>query len=344
MGIELVSLFLILVALLMGWLGARWVVSNATRLALVDAPEHRSSHTQPTPTGGGIGMVFGAAASMATLAWLHSEPVLMLAAALALLLALAGLADDRTGLSPKLRLLIQFAVLCGLLAWMSPLPALTLPFTMSVSGAWLLVVGMLAALWWVNLFNFMDGIDGLAAAQAIFMLLAASLLAWLAQPHAIYYPIWRAMLMTAAAVQGFLILNWPPARVFMGDTGSLFLGFIMVFFGLATVSCYWMNYPAWMILGALFITDATVTLVVRLLQGQRPPQAHRSHAYQRLARRWGTHRPVTLLYMGINLLWLFPLAGIALFKPTYAWLAVAVAYAPLLAAAIWLGAGRQDHA
>lgn len=334
----------ILLAGLAGWLGARWVVSNAKRFALLDTPGQRASHTQPTPTGGGIGMALGAVAAMAGLGWMYAEPILLLAASLALLLALAGLADDRMGLSPKLRLLIQFAVLCGLFYWMNPLPALALPFDISLWGTGLLAVGMLAALWWVNLFNFMDGIDGLAATQAIFMLLAACLLAWLLHPYAVHYPIWLAMLATAAAALGFLMLNWPPARVFMGDTGSLFLGFIMVFFGLTTVSYGWMNYPAWMILGALFIVDATVTLCVRLVRGERPQQAHRSHAYQRLARRWGAHLPVTLLYMGINLLWLFPLAGLALFKPTYAWQLVAVAYAPLLAAALWLGAGKDDHA
>lgn len=341
---KLTGLLFAVTAFLAGWLGARWVASNAKRFALVAAPEQRSSHTLPTPTGGGIGMVLGAVAAMAGLGWVYADSILFVAASLALMLALSGLADDRMGLSPRLRLLIQFVVLSGLLYWMSPLPALVLPFGISVSGTALLALGMLAALWWINLFNFLDGIDGLAATQAVFMLLAACLLAWLTHPYAVHYPIWLAMLTTVAAVLGFLMLNWPPARVFMGDTGSLFLGFIMVFFGLASVSYGWMNYPAWMILGALFITDATVTLCVRLVRGQRLLQAHRSHAYQRLTRRWEAHLPVTLLYLGINLLWLLPLAGVAMLKPTYAWHAVTLAYAPLLAIVFWLGAGKGDHA
>ena len=330
-------------AFLIGWLGARVMVLYSNKTGGLDVPGARSSHSHPTPTSGGVGVAVGVLAFMFWLGGEGGDQALLFIAGLGSVMCLTGWVDDRIGLSVGLRLLIQLLVLITMLLILELLPVLTLPGNVGLDGGWLLLVGVVAALWWVNLFNFMDGIDGLAASQALFMLCAASILTWLVQPYAIHYPAWQAMPIAAAAVLGFLVLNWPPARVFMGDTGSLFLGFLLVFFGLVTIMYGWMNYPAWMILGALFITDATVTLMVRLAQGQRLHQAHRSHAYQKLARRWGAHRPVTLLTIAINLLWLLPLAGIAMFKPAYAWLAVAVAYTPLLASVLWVGAGTEDH-
>jgi len=242
------------------------------------------------------------------------------------------------------RLMIQAGAVMGLFAWLTPLPQLMLPWGGSLSGFWLALAGVLVSLWWINLFNFMDGIDGLAGMQALFMLAAASSLSWWLQPEIAHHGLWAAMLATSAAALGFLVLNWPPARVFMGDAGSLFLGFVMVFFAQQTIASGWLSYPSWMILGALFIVDASVTLCVRLLRGERLHEAHRSHAYQRLARRWHAHRPVTLLYAGINLFWLWPLEACALRLPDDGWKLAMLAYIPLLAAVLWLGGGRQEHA
>lgn len=289
-------------------------------------------------------MAFGTSLVMTWLGFSSGEILLIAAACLGLVLALAGWLDDRKGLPPGVRLLIQAGVVFTLLVILFPLPPLELPFGIDLSGYWLMLAGVLAALWWINLFNFMDGIDGLAATQAIFMLGAAGLLAWWGQPAIADDEIWIAILATVAAALGFLTLNWPPARVFMGDAGSLFLGFVMVFFALQTISSGWLGYPAWMILGALFVVDATVTLLARLARGERPHEAHRSHVYQRLARRWGAHLPVTLLYMGANIFWIFPLAACTLRWPAHGWMFVALAYLPLLAAAWRLGAGRQEHA
>ena len=335
---------LCIAAFLIAWLGARVVATQATQLGLVDEPGHRSSHTAPTPTGGGIGLALGTSAAMAWLGFSAGEQWLIVAACLGLALALAGWHDDRKGLSPGVRLLIQAGAVLVLMAWLFPLPSLALPFGLVVSGYGLMLAGVLAALWWINLFNFMDGIDGLAATQVVFMLVGAGFLSWWFHPGVASDAVWLAMLATAASALGFLMLNWPPARVFMGDAGSLFLGFVLVFFAVQTITLGWLSYPAWMILGALFIADATVTLSVRLLRGKRPHEAHRSHAYQRLARRWNAHRSVTLLYLSLNLVWILPLAASAMLWPVYAWQMAALAYMPLIAAVLWLGAGREDHA
>ena len=242
----------------------------------------------------------------------------------------------------------------------------------------LVVALMLLGTWWINLYNFMDGIDGIAASQALFMLLAGVLLRSLVlaetgadtapglldrlQLQFLMTDPWSTgSLIIAAATAGFLVHNWAPARIFMGDAGSLFLGFsILAVAGLditghltwlreaqltgeTDVSAgYGIPVTSWMILGALFITDATVTLLRRLLSGQRVGDAHRSHAYQRLSRHWNSHARVTLVYCLINVLWLLPLAALARLQPGQAWHLVALAYLPLVIAAYLLGAGRKE--
>ena len=127
---------------------------------------------------------------------------------------------------------------------------------------------------------------------------------------------------------------WPPAKIFMGDVGSTWLGFMLFALALLSVQACWLSYATWLVLAAVFVADATVTLLTRLLRGERWYEAHRNHVYQKLARRWGGHRPVTLLAVGINVLWLAPLAWACAAWPqwTFGW--VLLAYAPLVVGAI----------
>jgi Fuc2NAc and GlcNAc transferase len=124
--------------------------------------------------------------------------------------------------------------------------------------------------------------------------------------------------------------------------GSTYLAFMIFALALLSVREGWLTYPAWLVLGAVFVADASVTLARRVLAGERWFEAHRSHAYQRLSRRWGSHRRVTLLVIGINLLWLAPLALASLVWPGAAWICVVLAYGPLVTAVILFGAGKKD--
>ena len=146
----------------------------------------------------------------------------------------------------------------------------------------------------------------------------------------------------AASGAAFLLLNWPPARIFMGDAGSTYLGFMQAFFALDTVASGWLTPWQWLILGAVFLTDATVTLLRRLLNGERIFEAHRRHAYQVLSRRWGGHRPVTLACIAVNIVWLWPLAYLAGLAPEFGWLVASAAYVPLIVAALAVGAGAPE--
>lgn len=324
--------FLLMVSATVSFVGAWWVRRNAVRLKLVSVPNERSSHSLPTPHGGGLGIVL--AGSMAGVWLAMSQPAIWwIIPALALLLALVGLVDDIWHLPAQARFSVQISLVFVLL-WSFGL--------IRPADVTLVIVLLLAGTWWINLFNFMDGIDGIAALQAVFMLLAGALLgAWI-HPELIQTTGWQWMLCLAAATCGFLALNWPPARVFMGDVGSTYLAFMIFALALHSVQAGWLSVSVWLILGSVFISDATVTLLHRLLTGQRWHAAHRSHAYQRLARRLGSHRPVILVILAINVLWLVPLASAALIWPRWDWLVTLLAYAPLMLAVHVLGAGRRD--
>lgn len=325
------SVLLLLASGLLAWAGTRLVLLHAERLGLVQAPNYRSSHVKPTPHGGGVGIVLGGSAAGIWLAWIQGGALFWLISGLAFLLAMLGLWDDMRHLPARTRFAAQ-VLLCALL--------------LQVLGdsSPLILAGLLlfAGVWWVNLFNFMDGIDGMAASQAVFMLLAGALLGTWFHPAAVDAAGWLWMLAVATATLGFLLFNWPPARIFMGDMGSTYLAFMIFALALLSVHEGWLTYPVWLVLGAVFVSDASVTLLRRMLAGERWFEAHRSHAYQRLSRRWGSHRRVTLLTIAFNLLWLAPLAWACLAWPGWAWLCMVLAYVPLGTAMLTLGAGKQD--
>jgi Fuc2NAc and GlcNAc transferase len=325
------------------------VLRRAETLRLVQMPNHRSSHDHPTPNGGGLGIVV--AGSLAGLGlvlffgWVVGRWVLGLAA----VLAAVGLRDDVVHLPARVRFGVQVVVCAGGLMALGDLPVLALStgLELEVAGWALFGLLLLAGVWWINLFNFMDGIDGIAGAQAVFMLLAGAVMAMWAVPEAVHSPIWMWMLCTAAATVGFLLLNWPPAKIFMGDVGSTWLAFMVFALALLSVQAGWLSYAVWLVLAAVFVTDATITLLTRMLRGERWYEAHRSHAYQRLSRRWqgdrkAGHRSVTLLAAAVNGLWLMPWAWACVQWPTGAVAFVVAAYLPLVLAAWWLGAGRPD--
>lgn len=327
---ELLPFAALILAFALSYGLTRWVRSHAARLRLVQEPNHRSSHAAPTPTGGGIGIVGGAAASMLLLAGAQAQMAALMLPAL--ILAGVGWRDDKASLPATLRLLVQLGV-CIVAVGLVPPPAIdALPV-----GFWAVLV-VLGGVWWINLFNFMDGIDGIAAQQAITMLLGA---AWLSYGGT-DASWWWCMIALASATFGFLVQNWPPAKIFMGDAGSTFLAFMLFVLALLSIREGALSYATWLILGALFITDSSLTLVRRMLARERWFEAHRSHAYQHLARRWGSHKKVTLLALAINSCYLLPLAAQAQSMPEFAASFLAAAYAPLIFGAWKYGAGKAN--
>jgi len=150
------------------------------------------------------------------------------------------------------------------------------------------------------------------------------------------------LLVLAAAVSGFLVWNWPPAKIFMGDACSGFLGLTLGLLALVTVSGDAINLWSWIILYGVFVVDATYTLFSRVFRGERFYEAHRSHAYQILARRFKSHKKVTLGVLAVNMFWLFPLAVVSSRHPQFAFPCFIAALTPLLLITVKTGAGRTD--
>jgi Fuc2NAc and GlcNAc transferase len=274
------------------------------------------------------------------LSFLQSLPI-QLGAALAgagIICAAVGFWDDHARLSAGKRLAAHFVAAAIALAALGGVPALQLA-GLTVPGGWpAQIAGALAIVWLLNLYNFMDGIDGLAASEAVTVCVGGAVIS-----HYAGHPVAVTVcLLLAAASAGFLVWNYPPARIFMGDVGSGFLGAV---FGVLVVDAlhhsaalFW----SWLILLGAFIVDATLTLLRRLARRERVHEAHRSHAYQHAARALGAHRPVTLAFAAINLVWLLPFALAVATGHLRGELALIVAWLPLVLAALRLRAGVPD--
>ena len=191
----------------------------------------------------------------------------------------------------------------------------------------------------LNLFNFMDGIDGIAAAEAVFLMGGGVLLSGISGTGA---QTSNGAIVIGAASLGFLVWNWAPAKIFMGDVGSGYLGYVIAVLAIASARDNPTALLSWLILGGVFFCDTTVALARRLVRGEHLSQAHRSHAYQRLARRWQSHGRVTGAVLAIDVCWLLPCALFAIKHPALAAWTVLVALVPLALLVFLTGAGRSE--
>jgi Fuc2NAc and GlcNAc transferase len=309
---------------------------------LLDVPNARSSHSVPTPRGGGLAIVLAATGGFLALYALHALPTRLLVALCGggIAVAAVGFIDDRGALPARIRIAVHIAAAIWAVIWLGGLPALRTGSSVMELGWTGDVLAVLGVVWTLNLFNFMDGIDGIAASEAIIVSAGGgSLMLSAGLPPQVP----AAALVFAAACSGFLPWNWPRARIFMGDVGSGYLGYTIAVLAIAATGDSPVFAWVWLLLGGAFFVDATVTLARRILRGEQPHVAHRSHAYQWLARRWGSHRPVTLAVIAVNMLWLLPSAWLAANYPPFALWILAGAFAPLIIVAIAAGAGRQER-
>ncbi len=317
-----------------------WMRQYAMDRRLLDVPNARSSHLEPTPRGGGLAIVlsFGVLFVVQVLSG-GPDPRLALAVLPAVLIVAAiGLRDDLNDVSATRRILVHAVAVAWALHWLGG--ELTIPVPQGqLSVGWSAhLLALVSIMWFLNLFNFMDGIDGIAAAEAAFIAFAG---AWLSTQSG-QYDLCSLLLVLGAAALGFLVWNWHPAKIFMGDVGSGFLGAALGILGLAAVFADADLFWPWLILPGVFVTDASVTLARRFVRGDRWFEAHRSHAYQRAARRWG-HARVTLGVFWINAGWLLPWALLAATEPQLGLLFALATYLPLLFLALWLDAGGAEQ-
>jgi UDP-N-acetylmuramyl pentapeptide phosphotransferase/UDP-N-acetylglucosamine-1-phosphate transferase len=259
----------------------------------LELPNERSLHTKPVPSGAGVAII----ATVAAL-WSASQGFAFEYGHVLLLTALSGLAvlswaDDRYRLTPGVRLAAHVLAVAAVLGAVAPdqrvLPAVPLVAERVALG--------LGWLWFINLFNFMDGIDGLAGCEAIAVALGYAVV--MAAQHAAA-PFGDLAMLVAGACVGYLLWNWHPARVLMGDAGSIPLGFLLGW--LLIDLAHHGHWPAAVILPLYFVTDATLTLSKRLLRGEAPWRAHREHAYQRAVLGGATPQAVVWRVNAANLL------------------------------------------
>ncbi|MES9992459.1 MAG: glycosyltransferase family 4 protein [Candidatus Thiodiazotropha sp.] len=331
----------------------------ALRRGLLDRPNLRSSHMVETPRGGGIAFVM---IYLLVAAWLmldHSDVAdqsdrlyltLLLGGGLVVFI---GFVDDHRNVHPLLRFIIHLIAALIALAILE-MPDVVLWPGLSLSGWWMNALILIGLVWLLNLYNFMDGIDGIASLQGITVLFTVVLILAFNQTR---LESLEPLLILAACIAGFLLWNWPPARIFMGDAGSGFIGYALGVSALYTANAYPISLWSWMILLGLFVVDATWTLSVRMLNGEKWYHPHAKHAYQHLARRRQSiyidrglppdrsrslaHRWVILQGLAINLVWLLPLGWLATVVPGYGFALTLIAYLPLFFLVKSVGAGRD---
>ncbi len=294
MGIALILVIFFVLSILFTGLYRQYALSRA----LLDHPNHRSSHSQPTPRGGGVVFCLLFFISLIALPYLGLAPwdSFKVLGVPSLIIVVLGYCDDINGLPAKLRFSIQMvaAVLFFYLlevdysnylhGWLAALHGV---------GFVLLVV---ATVWSTNLYNFMDGTDGIAAVEAITLYGMGGLLLWMQGAHQLAYLAWCLVV----GVCGFLVWNWPCAKIFMGDVASSFLGFLVIPFALFGYFEYGLSVFIWFILYLAFTMDATLTLWRRVWHKDKIFEAHKLHAYQRLHQAGYSHTQVLFVMIFLN--------------------------------------------
>ncbi len=287
----------------------RMVIALAVSSGRLDEPGHRQSHTRTTPTGGGLGLVSAVVLATAVLWALDGIAVEWAAAVLPgmSLLAVTGWLDDRRSLSRTFRLAVQLGVSFWLLVF--------LHLKGQAPGLPGLAMGGIVMVWVMNMYNFMDGSHGMAGFEGVFAGIVAGVVFLQQSDVAMALPAF----LVAAACAGFLPWNFPRPRIFMGDSGSVPVGFALGSLLLIGVVRGSVNLPVASLVLAVFLVDSSLTLIQRVIRGERWYTAHRKHVYQRLIAKGWPHSRVLLLYQAINIILVMPAIVLAMMYPEYAW-------------------------
>lgn len=309
------------------------------RTRQLDIPNERSSHTVPTPRGGGIAIVVATLGS-GVLLWLGGHLPGPVAAAVlggGTLVALVGHIDDRTSLAATPRLIAQLVAVLFCLACIGGVPEMRIGSFTWEPGILGFVIALVGLTWLINLTNFMDGIDGLVASYTIFVGIVGGALLWQGGVHGEAIFLW----LLASAALGFLVFNWAPATIFMGDVSSGFLGLVVGIIAVATSDT--VSLWVWGVLVAPFIADATVTRAVRGIRYKDWFGAHRTHLYQRLSRKWKSHATVVCGFWLLNLLVVLPAAIAAQTAPQLGWAIMGFVWLVFFTCAWGCGAGLNQE-
>jgi len=277
---------LVLATVFVTWLVRFWAIKKS----IIDIPNERSSHTVPTPRGGGLAIVV-VWYTFLTFAFFagHMPTQLYLALMSSIVLAGVSFIDDIRNLSPRIRLASQLVSAVLALYFLGGLQSIDLGFTILKLPVWTNILVVVAILWAINLFNFLDGIDGYLGMEGVFVFVTLFLFT-----HDFN------TLAFAAVIAGFLVWNWPKAKIFCGDIGSTVIGFTIMVFGVNFQNTGQLSVLVPLILSGLFWVDASLTLWRRFRNKEQLSIAHRKHAYQRFTQAGFSHRKVVLLGVLVN--------------------------------------------
>lgn len=292
-------IFLILLGFPLSWTLTGLMRRYALSHGVVDVPNERSSHAVVKPRGGGVAIAAAFLLGIAALAALGVLPTNLVIAlgGGGVLVAGVGWLDDQRGLSPISRAVVHLMAAAWAVYWLGGLPFLEIGSSrlpLHLFGAVLAVIGVA---WLINLFNFMDGIDGIAGIETVSAGILGGIFAALSGAMSLALACW----LLSFATGGFLVWNWPPAKIFMGDVGSGFLGYSFAVMALSSENLKTLPLLIWIVLLGVFIVDATATLIRRVRQGDRWYEAHRTHAYQYAVQAGFTHGQVTVAVLVLNL-------------------------------------------
>ena len=306
-----------------------WLLASRVRLyaldRLLDIPNERSSHSSPTPRGGGLAIAvttIGGILLAAMWRWISWDLAIALSGGGAMIAAV-GWIDDHRDLPALTRFAVQFLSAAWAMFWLGGLDSLSVGFAEVHLGIVGTVLGVIGIVWAINLYNFVDGIDGLAAGEAISTGVIGGMLLLMTGNTGLA----MVAFLIAAANAGFLPLNWAPAKLFMGDVGSGLLGYLFAVVAVASENARAVPLLLWVLLLGAFVFDATVTLCRRIAH-ERWYHAHHSHAYQRMVQAGRSHATVSSMILAINVV----LAALAI----VAWLRPALFLASMAAGALLL--------
>jgi UDP-N-acetylmuramyl pentapeptide phosphotransferase/UDP-N-acetylglucosamine-1-phosphate transferase len=290
--INIIDYFFYLIILLVSFSLTYLVKSFAQKKALMDIPNERSSHTIPTPRGGGLAIAIVWFVALSYFFYTQSiEPQLYYALLSGALLCIISFADDIYSLKALPRFIIHALVAAFGLYSIGGAGDINLGFFI-IPDSWILnFIAFIGIVWFINLFNFIDGIDGYAASETVFVSLG------------IYYFVGaNYLLVLVMATLGFLFWNWDKAKIFMGDVGSTLLGFTLIILMIYFNKTHQFSLLNGLILSSVFWFDATYTLFKRFKNKEKLGEAHRKHAYQRMTQYGFSHQKTVLCAMGLNCL------------------------------------------
>jgi Fuc2NAc and GlcNAc transferase len=308
------------------------------RISLIDKPVARSAHSIPTPLGGGLAIVCLVLLAISQYYRNGLVSVEEFAAVMAAgIVALIGIVDDFRSLNIGWRISAQFFASIGVIYFLGDVPAIDFGFMQMSESLLLNVLAVFSLIWLLNLFNFMDGIDGLAGGQLFFVSILTLFIVISSDNVLILLSA-----TFAAAAAGFLFWNWPPAKIFMGDVGSSFIGFSLGVMALLSMHHGSMTVWTWVLLLGVFVVDATLTLAIRFKDKKRWYEGHATHAYQNAARYYKSHAKVTITLLLINFLWLGPLAWLTVQYTSAGLYITIIGLLPLVLLALRFGAGKEQ--